>query len=462
MTPPVSPAPSATSSTTPVPAPPPTPVPTTTPAPAPTGRTQQVQITFYGSYDNDPKGSLDIDRPATCPACIHTTAGGTGTWADPLTFASPAGAGAYPYGTRIYVPLVRKYFVREDSCAQSWTAPTGCGDVTHVDLYMGNPSGTQAVLTCEDTLTPDAHATIVVDPAANLIVDPTPLWTQSTSTCGHLHPEAPIPSPTSTPAPPTSTPTPHPTSVPAPPAPAPGGRVYPWHNNIPATTFWVGELFNASLADGSQVCSTYDSQWAYHWSGVDHGKVPADAKGCAGSIVGGCDGISGAKGTCSTEPRKGPDYWPTKATPRENPFYLDLPFDDMNDSTGFKTRCQVIPWAKDDPGHCGDTKNSYMKNRWVHLIGPSGRDCYGQIEDAGPSSGSAYHDSAYVFGSDDKRPANAKFGGAGADVSPALNGCLGFADLDGDQDHIRWQFVDRGDVPDGPWTRVVTTSGFTP
>ena len=52
----------------------------------------------------------------------------------------------------------------------------------------------------------------------------------------------------------------------APPPPvSPSG--YPVHTNIVSTTFWVGEIFNASIADGSQVCSTYDSLWAFHWSG---------------------------------------------------------------------------------------------------------------------------------------------------------------------------------------------------
>jgi hypothetical protein len=37
---------------------------------------------------------------------------------------------------------------------------------------------------------------------------------------------------------------------------------------IIATTFWEGEIFDPTVPDGSQVCSTYDSQWDYHWSGV--------------------------------------------------------------------------------------------------------------------------------------------------------------------------------------------------
>lgn len=45
------------------------------------------------------------------------------------------------------------------------------------------------------------------------------------------------------------------------------------------------------------------------------------------------------------------------------------------------------------------------------------------------------------------------------DVSPALNGCLGFAALDGALDRVDWRFVEAADVPPGPWWRLVTTSG---
>jgi hypothetical protein len=252
--------------------------------------------------------------------------------------------------------------------------------------------------------------------------------------------------------------------VSSPPATGVQGRQYPLHTNIIATTFWVGELFNASLADGSQVCSTYDSNWAYTWSGINKGKVPSTADGCAGAIVGGCDGVtSGDK--CLTEPRTAAnDYFPTKApTPKENPFYLDLPYDDLNDPIAFKERCTVIPWAN-DPGYAGNCNNgdfSYMKNRWVKMTGPNGNTCYGQIQDAGPSHGSLYHDKNYVFGTGNAQPVQGQFNNAGADVSPALNGCLGFKELDGSGDKISWSFVDAVDVPNGPWKKIVTTSGVS-
>jgi hypothetical protein len=248
----------------------------------------------------------------------------------------------------------------------------------------------------------------------------------------------------------------------APPPHRPKPPVYPLHTNVVATTFWVGEIFNASLADGSQVCSTYDSKWAYHWSGgVNLGTDPSTD--CAGAPIGGCDGIPSGSGdhfTCRTERRTARNgYFPTSRLvhPRQNPFYLDLPFDDVNDRTAFALRCTVIPWARSVPASkCGDQSYSYMKNRWVAITGPNHRTCYGQVEDAGPSHGSLYHDAAYVFGAHNLRPAQGRYNDAGLDVSPALNGCLGFKELDGDSDRVSWRFVAK--PPPGPWTRIVTTS----
>ncbi|WP_261619495.1 hypothetical protein [Pseudarthrobacter equi] len=236
----------------------------------------------------------------------------------------------------------------------------------------------------------------------------------------------------------------------------------------------MGEIFNASLSDGSQVCSTYNSQWAHQHTGVNLGTVDAGAAGCPGSYYGGCDGVSsgtGANFKCATERRVASNgYFPlTQPRPLENPFYLDLPYDDLNDTVAFNERCQVIPWAAADNAangvnNCANQEYSYMKNRWVQITGPNGNTCYGQIEDAGPSSGSEYHDSGYVFGTADSRPVNQSFSadtsqGAGMDVSPALNGCLGFAELDGSGDRVSWRFIDRANVPAGPWLTVETTSG---
>ncbi len=214
----------------------------------------------------------------------------------------------------------------------------------------------------------------------------------------------------------------------------PAQTSYPWHTNIVATTFWVGEVFDPDAPDGSQVTSTYDENWLENY--------------------GGCDGIEVA-GECRTERRTADNnYAPSSMVPKENPFYLDLPYDDLNDKVGFALRGQVIPWADEAPykDRVDDPGVSLMKDRWV-MIRKSTRVCFGQIEDAGPGQ---YSDVEYVFGDRDQRPLNMRYNGAGMDVSPALNGCLGFAEINGQNDVVDWRFVDDDDVPSGPWKETIT------
>jgi len=246
----------------------------------------------------------------------------------------------------------------------------------------------------------------------------------TTSPSSHSPTPKPTPTPTVTP-PPTVAPPPPPTTT----------SSYPWHTGIVSTTFWVGEIFDPNASDGSQEISTYDSDWL--------------------GSYGGCDGVQSGGG-CETEPRSaGNGFFPTSMTPLQNPFYLDLPYDDINDAEGFANRDAVIPWAGEFAAYRGDSNVSYLKNRWVELH-YNGSTCYGQIEDAGPGE---YHDAAYVFGSDDARPVNQRYGGAGMDVSPAITSCLGLPELDGVTAGIDWRFVDAADVPAGPWLAIVTTSG---
>jgi hypothetical protein len=271
----------------------------------------------------------------------------------------------------------------------------------------------------------------------------------------------------------TTTPTP---TVAATPTPAPtssgtAGRSYPLHTNINSTTYWVGEQFQAT-ADGSQVCSAYDSKWQFSFFHLNTG--PDTSQGCTGAPLGGCDALrSNPSGPCDDTnsisslrtPANG--YWPA-GLPQiyESPFYLDLPVDDYNASgggvtTSFSNRCSIMPWANDAgyAGHCTDTAFSYMKNRFVKIMA-NGQTCYGQIEDAGPADVGAgngnYADSNYVFSTTDARPYNKSYNSAGMDVSPALSACLHGtfnADLT-----VNWQFVDAVDVPAGPWKTIVTTT----
>lgn len=251
------------------------------------------------------------------------------------------------------------------------------------------------------------------------------------------------------------------------------GRSYPWHTNINATTFWVGEQFQPT-PDGSQICSAYDGAWQFSHFGVKVGETVT--KNCNNPYPAKCDAVkTNPNGACSdgnvTKSIYLPenDYQPVGGPASiENPFYLDLPYNDYGENgadgyiTGSETRCQDIPWAN-DPGYAGkcNADFSYMKNRWVHMTAVGGKVCYGQIEDAGPADigngNPNYADRAYVFGSNDARPFNKSYGNAGADVSPALNACLG--GRFNETVIMNWRFVDEVDVPAGPWTRTITRSG---
>ena len=121
-----------------------------------------------GAADNDPPGSTEIAHPND----RHQEAGGTGTYADPLSLA--ADPRAIPVGTRVYYPPLRKYFVMEDDCAQcitDWRSSRR----PHIDLWTGDFQGS-ALLACENALTPDGLVAVEVNPPPGRPVDPRPLF----------------------------------------------------------------------------------------------------------------------------------------------------------------------------------------------------------------------------------------------------------------------------------------------
>jgi hypothetical protein len=132
------------------------------------------QITFYGYPDNDPPNSDEIAFPRSDGhQTLHNRAAGTGDWKDPITFAAGKRFRArYPLGTRIYIPYLEKYFILEDSCAS-------CLSSTWVDLWIGGKGyPKRAVLEQEEYLTrlrSDGGEEVILNPARDLPVDPTPL-----------------------------------------------------------------------------------------------------------------------------------------------------------------------------------------------------------------------------------------------------------------------------------------------
>lgn len=208
-------------------------------------------------------------------------------------------------------------------------------------------------------------------------------------------------------------------SAPRPPANLPGGDEFPWHRGITATVFWIGEPADPDNAFITNTISAWDDAWQAHYGGIDD---PANRNG----------------------------YLPAGFTPHENPFYLDLPYNDFNDNGDRRANAaSVVYWAGSKQW---GPQESMLKNRWVRLV-KGANVCYAQWEDAGPFR---YDDSQYVFGT--APPMNREANGAGLDVSPATRDCLGFVGLDNAENRVDWQFVADANVPDGPWKQTVTTS----
>jgi hypothetical protein len=153
----------------------PAPKPTPTPAPKPaasTGQKINAYVTGYSYWDNDPPGSAAISHPV-----IHKTAGGMGTYANPITVAvgKKGGSGAllWAAGTRFYVPKLQKYFMVEDSCANCHSGYPSSAS-TWLDVYVdGSTSGRAASDAAMNALT--GVQTVIRNPASNLAVRPGPI-----------------------------------------------------------------------------------------------------------------------------------------------------------------------------------------------------------------------------------------------------------------------------------------------
>jgi hypothetical protein len=155
------PAPAVTPSAPPPPAAPPA-------APAPAAKQLNIWLTGYSWQDNTPPGSSVVGEPV-----LHQQAGGTGTFADPITVAVPGhqGAMAWQPGTRFYLPTVKRYVIVEDSGASR--APAGTD--THLDMWIGGQDGTLAATNaCEDSLTGRVAAEL--NPPNNLPVIVGPIY----------------------------------------------------------------------------------------------------------------------------------------------------------------------------------------------------------------------------------------------------------------------------------------------
>lgn len=123
-----------------------------------------VTTTFYGYPDNSPPGA-DI----AYTQCGRSAAGGTGTYDDPLTFASAEGE--FQICDVIYAPYLKKYLRFEDECDQC-TSDWNNGGTWHIDVWTGSSTqdGGQNQIDCEDNLTPESQS-IILNPDSGLEVD---------------------------------------------------------------------------------------------------------------------------------------------------------------------------------------------------------------------------------------------------------------------------------------------------
>jgi Raf kinase inhibitor-like YbhB/YbcL family protein len=134
-----------------------------------------VYFTLYGWPDNSPPGN-GISYPG-----VHQTAGGTGTYDDPVTFATDRAEEAP--GTRIYVPVFLKYAIMEDGCSECNTA-WNTNKQYRFDFWLDSnaSSDSNKVLECELNWTQN-QTTVEINPPVGRPVDPTPLFDTTTNTC---------------------------------------------------------------------------------------------------------------------------------------------------------------------------------------------------------------------------------------------------------------------------------------
>jgi len=190
---------------------------------------------------------------------------------------------------------------------------------------------------------------------------------------------------------------------------------FPWKKEIVTTTFWIGEKPSANNPVPNRT-SSWDANWTKNYGGYD-----------------------------DPEHRNG--FVPAKFTPRQNPFYCALPYNDKATNGHRAEAPRVVPWFKE--AYQGPSVST-CKSRWIS-IRKGNKVAYAQWEDAGPFRTDHWQ---YVFGNERPKPNLNK--GAGLDVSPAVRDFLGMQDTD----VTDWKFVEFGEVPHGPWSQLGDNNTF--
>ncbi len=185
----------------------------------------------------------------------------------------------------------------------------------------------------------------------------------------------------------------------------------PVHRDILTTVFWVGESARRK-GWSSNLDSAWDRRWKENFGGLD-----------------------------SPIYRNG--YFPAAFRPKENPFYIALPFNDISNPRYLDT-CPILQHFKANMV----ARKSVCKNRWIEVM-LNDKSCFAQWQDVGPIYTDDYD---YVFkGVEPKAHSKSK---AGLDISPAVRDFLGIKTTC----RTTWRFVHESEVPDGPWKAIITGS----
>lgn len=184
---------------------------------------------------------------------------------------------------------------------------------------------------------------------------------------------------------------------------------YNWRKEIVATIFWVGEEPRPGNPVGNDK-SSWDPYWQQTFGGYD-------------------------------DPDFRDGYLPAGFYPLQSPFYVALPFNDIDPKTGIlrEGADEYIPWFWEDYRGPGIT---VLNGRWIE-IKFGNKTCFAQWRDVGPFR---TDDVDYVFGSN--RPLPNRNDNAGIDLSPAVRDVLGLRS----GQKVDWRFVDVSEVAEGPWS----------
>lgn len=124
----------------------------------------------YQSNGNGDNANIEYANDYGYPT-VHNLADGTGTYSDPITFASQKDE--FRPGQRIYIPVLHRYFMKEDWCSTCYTRKDR---KWQTDLWIGKVSRAQLNSTDpHDAINWWFRTAIIVNPPRGLKVNTGPL-----------------------------------------------------------------------------------------------------------------------------------------------------------------------------------------------------------------------------------------------------------------------------------------------